>query len=424
MMKAQFRISLCFILLFFVTLFSSGCAESDSKPGPPPPIIEFTSSASSIVATQPVVLSWTTSANTTSISISPEIGDLAGMEIKSVTVFPESTTTYVLSAKNKYGTSEKSVTVTAIGKVVDLPANEMLYDSTRDRIVASVPSSAGLSGNSIALIDPNTGNIENSVFVGSEPNKLALSDDASTLYVGLDGATAFRRFDMNSKAAGPVYQVGEVAVYSNLSSTATAGTILILPGTTDSVAIAKKLSFGAAGVTIYDSGIARANSTQTYGGNIALTRSDTPNLLYGLVNGTGIAQMTVDGGGVFNTAINTVAISGNGADMVFSGGRLYFTSGEVINSANSAKLGTYVLSNITNFQNIASTVLPDAAGKKTYFTTFDGKILAFGMDTFIPLGSLAFNQISRFSSLIRCGGDKLAVVKNGKILIFPATAIQ
>ena len=40
---------------------------------------------------------------------------------------------------------------------VSLPANDLAYDPTTGKIYASVPSSAGSRGNSIAAIDPESG---------------------------------------------------------------------------------------------------------------------------------------------------------------------------------------------------------------------------------------------------------------------------
>src|ERR1043165_8403281 len=79
---------------------------------------------------------------------------------------------------------------------------DVVFDRNTAKFYASIPSSAGAMGNSIAKIDPATGQVENFVFVGSEPGKLALSDDGHTLYVSLDGAAAVRRFDITTQTAG------------------------------------------------------------------------------------------------------------------------------------------------------------------------------------------------------------------------------
>jgi hypothetical protein len=54
------------------------------------------------------------------------------------------------------------------------------------------------AGNSIAVIDPATGQVAHSAPVGSEPNALAMSADGSVLYVGLDGSGEVARFSLPS----------------------------------------------------------------------------------------------------------------------------------------------------------------------------------------------------------------------------------
>src|SRR5437867_10859095 len=81
-------------------------------------------------------------------------------------------------------------------RVVQLITNDIVYDPVSRSIYASVPSRAGSIGNSITQVNPVTGAIGPSVFVGSEPSKLIKSDNSQYLYVGLDGAGAVRRFDL------------------------------------------------------------------------------------------------------------------------------------------------------------------------------------------------------------------------------------
>lgn len=66
--------------------------------------------------------------------------------------------------------------------------NDAVYDPTRDLIYASLPSREP-RGNSVAIVNPQTGVVEAYVAVGSEPGELALSDDGSLLYVALTGAS-------------------------------------------------------------------------------------------------------------------------------------------------------------------------------------------------------------------------------------------
>lgn len=73
---------------------------------------------------------------------------------------------------------------------IPLTTKDLVYDKNSQMLYASVPSSAGADGNSITPINPAMGEVGTSVFIGSEPNKLALSDDGRTLYTNLSGANA------------------------------------------------------------------------------------------------------------------------------------------------------------------------------------------------------------------------------------------
>src|SRR5918993_952261 len=60
---------------------------------------------------------------------------------------------------------------------IPLTANDLVYDAVSKRLYASVPSSAGAGGNTITPVDPATGVVGTPVFIGSEPGRLAVSDD-------------------------------------------------------------------------------------------------------------------------------------------------------------------------------------------------------------------------------------------------------
>ena len=86
------------------------------------------------------------------------------------------------------------VTYSAKVTILDLSANSLVWDPYAQRIYATVPSSYGSNGNSIAVINPTTGKITGYNFAGSEPSALALSSDSLYLYAGLNGNGSVQRF--------------------------------------------------------------------------------------------------------------------------------------------------------------------------------------------------------------------------------------
>ena len=94
------------------------------------------------------------------------------------------------------------VTYRAKVTILNLPANDLVWDPYAQRIYASMPSSYGTNGNTIAVINPSTGKVLGYYFAGSEPNQLALSSDSKYLYVGLNGNYSVQRLILPELYAG------------------------------------------------------------------------------------------------------------------------------------------------------------------------------------------------------------------------------
>ena len=81
---------------------------------------------------------------------------------------------------------------------VKLIANKLMFHPGRDKIFALVNSRDSLHGNSFVQINPWTGTIERSLFVGSEPTTMDMTKDSNYVYIGLDGASFVKRVNLDS----------------------------------------------------------------------------------------------------------------------------------------------------------------------------------------------------------------------------------
>ena len=79
----------------------------------------------------------------------------------------------------------------------------------RNEIYASVSGDAEVYANTIVVVDPTTSSVVSTIPIGSNPGKLALSDDGSTLWVGIDGAHAIRKVTLTSTppVVGPLLRL-------------------------------------------------------------------------------------------------------------------------------------------------------------------------------------------------------------------------
>ena len=284
---------------------------------------------------------------------------------------------------------------------IPLITNDLVYNDATDKLYASVPSSAGSSGNSIVTIDPVTGIVGGPVFVGSEPNKLALSDDGQSLYVSLDGSFAIRRFNVATNTPGLQFTIGQ----DTFSGRFSVNDFAVAPGNPDLLAVARSQN---AGVAVFDNGVRRPNVSSSFSsGSDFLAFSASASKLYGTGFSNGLTTMTIDASGVTVSSTGSLAA---GARIKFSGGKIFSSVGHVINPDTNTLLGTFFLGN--SFSNFNTTAfVPDtAAGRAYYLTpgpTFGTLTLkAFDINTFLLLGLAQHNRDHRDSHFACALGSK------------------
>ena len=306
------------------------------------------------------------------------------------------------------GTSSPLVYTTYI----QMPNNDIAYNATDGLLYVSVPTSAaGVAGNSLVGIDPITGNVIRQIWVGSNPNKLALSTDGTQLFVGLDGAGAVAQVDLTqgkvvnqfSLGGGPgVYNPPYTALY-----------LAAVPGLPNSVAVAVAGSFtGGAGVTIFDSGVARKNSSSRVGYG-PLSFGSSASTLY--MAGSSVDQLTVNSTGISATT-SLSSSSGQINSIQYDSGQLYLSTGGVLNASTGALLGTFYssASSPANGPVVSDSAMGRAfIGVSSYNSS--GQVLAFDESNFNLIGSIPVNGIgtqgypTTFRKIVRWGQNGVAI---------------
>jgi hypothetical protein len=166
---------------------------------------------------------------------------------------------------------------------IPIVTTDVIFERNRGKLYGSVPSKAGAMGNSIARIDPVTGQVESTVFVGSEPGKLALSDDGQTLYVSLDGAAGVRRFNLATQTAGTQFSLGDLA---GSVEPLFVKDMAVAPGNPNLVAVSRRNKTGSPdfeGVAVYDNGVKRALTTPRHTGSDFIGFDTSPATLFGMI---------------------------------------------------------------------------------------------------------------------------------------------
>ena len=260
--------------------------------------------------------------------------------------------------------------------ILDLDAGDLVYDPVRDLIYVSVSGSQGAEGSSVAAIDPLTGSVSFHP-VGSEPAELAISDDASALFVGLDGEGAVRRLDLPSLTGPAAFSLGSDPYYGPYY----AQDLEVQPGDSQVVAVARArsgVSPAHGGVAIFDHGAQRLDTTPSHTGSnrIAFSTAD-PSQLYGYNNASteyGFRRMTVDFGGVVIDDVTRNLISGFYHDIESAGGEIFATSGALLDPTVPSLVGTFALGST------ARSLVAEPAANQVHFLS-DSSIDTFELST-------------------------------------------
>jgi YVTN family beta-propeller protein len=194
-----------------------------------------------------------------------------------------------------------------------------------------------MHANELVVIDPATATVTASVFVGSDPTSLAISEDGSTLWVSLEGSREIRTVALGDGAPVPGESYDLPATDFDAP---VAGPMVVLPGTTDSVAVSMHvwgLSPSFMGLVVLDEGVPRPVQTPGHTGAARLT-SGPAGWLYGfndLHTGFGFYAIEVQDSGPVATEYEGF-VEGFGTDIVYADGFVFATDGAVIDVSEPA----------------------------------------------------------------------------------------
>ncbi len=306
-------------------------------------------------------------------------------------------------AVNSVSIGESSASTTNAHQI-RLTVRDIAYDQQRSLLYAATPAAAGLAGNLIEIIDPLTGDTVGAWPAGSDPVRLAITDDARFLYVALNGEFGVNRFDLATRRRDVSFPLGTDAIYYPAD-------LAIQPGYPDTVAVPLRLynqeSVVPGDVRLYDGGLPRP----LQGGPAQeVTFSSDGNILFGNTapsESESVLRMGIDETGITNSESLAVFSSVPGA-LAFRNGRLYSVSGEVVDPSVPVSLGS--------FGTVGQFAIDQGLGRIFYLSPkgWNFVLRVFDLSNFQLIGEQVLPPIDGVPlRLVRCGGDRLAFVTSG-----------
>jgi hypothetical protein len=268
------------------------------------------------------------------------------------------------------------------GSIQALPytTNDLVFDPKRHVLYASLDAMPA-AGHGVLIIDPATATVTGAFPVDGFPSFLAISDDASALYVGIttagnpagafwevDGGDSVSRIDLASMTVGPPVSMGTFR---------TAGQIAAVPGSSTQYVVSRRqpgVTPDFAGLALYDGAMLLTETSIVLGGD-AIAFSN-PSTLFAFADESPSDFMRLS---VTPTAITAgkdvrgLIDSGN-PRMIVNGGLIFVNDGHVVSAATMAALGSYnsSASLLSGGAVPASAAfLPDADGANVWFVHND-----------------------------------------------------
>ncbi len=309
-------------------------------------------------------------------------------------------------------------------------SNSMVYNPITGLFYLSVPSSAGQPyGNSIVSVDPVTGALGQPIFVGSEPNRLALTADGRYLWVGLNGSNSVRKVDLLAGTAGLQF---------TLPSSSTALALVAIPGQTDSVAVSLNIPNTSISLGIFDNGVLRgalSNGKAYLSGSLVLQVDGTRNEIYGAAAQSYVVWTYNSAGLTVKTSASVPYLS-NSSDQRIQvlNGKTYTDTGTVIDAEAGTPVGTLAsnsaVTSIAADGALGRVFALDAPGSFASYPTqiqlFNTADLSSASTSVIPVNLVAnpFASAPFVSTLTRRGANGLAFRSSGTFFALRSNLVQ
>lgn len=309
---------------------------------------------------------------------------------------------------------------------VKVVTNDLIYNPFTNKIYVTIPSSNGSNGNSIGIINPSTLALEKTIFIGSEPTIMDISDDGQYIYVGFSGSSTVRRFNVNTQTADIQFPLGS----DNFSGPFYAYDITVMPGNPNTIAVSRVVngSTGFYGVAIYDSGVPRPTTTiSTYPNNDSyVIRFINNNTMWGFNNhstGFDFNKLTVDATGVKEgTNVGSIVNSFSVNDFVYDNTKTkaFFDYGSVIDLSYSLPytIGTFTGATGRVTYDKFRDLVCYATNDNTYNSTSAITFKRYNPNTFLLYDSQVINGYTgQVKHITACGGGCYAFNTGDNVII-------
>lgn len=297
--------------------------------------------------------------------------------------------------------------------VLPVVSGGVAADTVRGLLYVSVLATDQKYANRVVAVDPLTANIVGSVFVGSDPGHLAISDDASVLYVSVDGAASVRRVHLATLTAGLQF-----AIRTSAESPLHVNKMEVPPGTPGTVAMTYRVRrcnqlgcwYGLEqGVGVYDNGVLRGVESN-HGTVLTFSAADTLYTYDGGSTAARVCKYALSPTGPVHVNEWERLVYGFYHDIAHVNGLIFSTGGTVVNPAQGA-----LIANLPVYGALGV----DASRARVFYMQAD-TLAVVDVNALEVTGTEAFDGVPKApvtGTLVRWGEDGVAYLSDSTVVV-------
>jgi hypothetical protein len=323
--------------------------------------------------------------------------------------------TVSLSTRQLYFTVFPSSNMFAL----NLNALDVAWDNSSSLLYAAVWGLDQQHPNSVVAIDPATGLVVKSQFVGGDPHIVRPSEDGAYLYVGFLNSNSVERLTLPNLTPDLSWSLGSDPIFGNH----VAMDIQPAPGASQTTAVstgAPGLTVAAVGgVTVFDNNVARPVSSAGFNqsGDVydSLQWGSNVSNLYGYDSETdpgAFYLLNVNSSGVTNTSFQSVSNSFGRIHYDLETGNIFSDGGQVFSASNGKQVGSLLM----NGNQVSGLVVPDPTSNQVFVLEGDGatggpyQMQAFNKASSMLTGTLPLpNFLNAPYAMARVGSSGFAI---------------
>lgn len=325
--------------------------------------------------------------------------------------------------------------------MLDIRANDMVWDPTSQKIYLSLSSSNGANSNTIVALNPINGQLGISQDAGSEPDRLAIASDGSYLYAGIDGNGSVQRLTLPNLGMDINIPLGSYTAFSAYH----AMDIEAAPGNPHTIAVVSGVAglSEMGGIAIYDDAVPRPASVpgadSGTGPIDSIVWNSNATTIYGIDTERhpvdDLYVLSIDPGGVrlvhdYHDPSVTATFGILHYDATT--GYLYTDYGQVINPSTGAVAGSFPTGRVQGGYASEAVMVPDGKLNIAYFLgqTEESEVYgecaleAFDLTNFTLVGAVPIpNVVGTPVKLIRWGSNGLALLTSDRVYLISGTYV-